>query len=89
MPTITIGTQKNLEHAHYIGRNGTSSLGNPYAAAGNTVANVVKGYRFYLALVATKDQEPGVAARQVQQDHPELKLHQLWLEDPQEISDSY
>lgn len=71
---ITIGTQTNLEHPHYIGRNGNSSLGNPYAAAGNTVANVVEGFRCYLGLVIIRGYEPGDAARQVQRDKPELKL---------------
>lgn len=72
--TITIGTQRNLKDAHYIGRNGDSSLGNPYAAAGNTVANVVKGYRYYLNLVTRKGIEPGQAAWQVRRDFPDLKL---------------
>ena len=71
---ITIGTQKNLPGAHYIGRNGNSALGNPFQVAGNTVANVVKGYRFYLALVSTKGLTPGTAAQQVRADHPELRL---------------
>lgn len=70
---ITIGTQKNLPDSHYIGRNGDSSLGNPFAAAGNTVANVVKGYRVYLNLVVEKGFTPGEAARTVQRSHPELK----------------
>lgn len=72
---ITIGTLKNLEYPHYIGRNGNSSLGNPFAAAGNTVANVVMGYRAYLALVILRDFEPGLAAWQAQKENPELKLH--------------
>ena len=72
--TITIGTKRNLPDAHYIGRNGSSSLGNPFQVAGNTVANVVKGYRFYLALVSTKGLTPGTAAQQVRADHPELNL---------------
>ena len=72
--TITIGTQKNLPGAHYIGRNGTSSLGNPYAAAGNTVANVVKGYRLYLGLITIHGIEPGKAAWQIRRDNPDLKL---------------
>jgi hypothetical protein len=78
--TITIGTQRNLPDAHYIGRNGNSALGNPFQAAGNTVANVVKGYRFYLALVSTKGMTPGTAAQQVRTDHPELnlKISQAW-----------
>jgi hypothetical protein len=78
--TITIGTLKNLPDAHYIGRNGNSALGNPFQAAGNTVANVVKGYRFYLALVSTKGLTPGTAAQQVRADHPELnlKISQAW-----------
>jgi hypothetical protein len=77
---ITIGTIKNLPDAHYIGRNGNSSLGNPFAASGNTVENVVKGYRFYLALVSTKGLTPGTAAQQVRADHPDLKLKisQAW-----------
>jgi hypothetical protein len=72
--TITIGTQKNLPGAHYIGRNGDSALGNPFAAAGNTVDNVVQGYRVYLNLVVEKGELPGEAARMVQRLHPELKL---------------
>jgi len=78
--TITIGTQRNLPGAHYVGRNGSSSLGNPFQVAGNTVANVVKGYRFYLALVSTKGLTPGTAAQQVRADHPDLKLKisQAW-----------
>ena len=78
--TITIGTQKNLPDAHYIGRNGSSSLGNPFAASGNTVENVVKGYRIYLDRVVNKGDLPGEAAQKVRADHPELKLKisQAW-----------
>lgn len=78
--TITIGTLKNLPDAHYIGRNGNSSLGNPFAAAGNTVENVVKGYRIYLDRVVNKGDLPGEAAQKVRADHPELnlKISQAW-----------
>ena len=73
---ITIGTLKNLPaDAHYIGRLLDSSLGNPFAVAGNTVTNVVKGYRIYLNLVVEKGFTPTEAIPEIKRLHPELKLH--------------
>jgi hypothetical protein len=58
-----------------VGRSGQgSALANPFTVTRNTHANVVKGYRLYLWLVAEKGLSPGEAAQAVKARHPELKL---------------